>query len=229
MPSSPIDPARERRTWRRFPPEAIEIVHQDKHPVAICEELAALTGKNKRACWDFMARHGIPRPGSVSRQRFDRKRTEELVEYISDHGVQAAALRFGYEAKSLYNLLYRHDHTKMSRDVMTLRELAIHLRMKFTQVRGWVDRGLLKARRHEFRSGGVIYHVDFEELRRFCKKHKDLIITRRSCPSRISFLEEYILAPKHAELLKTRESKREGEAFEREEYLRSPERSQKSA
>ena len=229
MPSSPIDPARERRTWRRFPPEAIEIVHQDKHPVAICEELAALTGKNKRACWDFMARHGIPRPGSVSRQRFDRKRTEELVEYISDHGVQAAALRFGYEAKSLYNLLYRHDNTKMSRDVMTLRELAIHLRMKFTQVRGWVDRGLLKARRHEFRSGGVIYHVDFDELRRFCKKHKDLIITRRSCPSRISFLEEYILAPKHAELLKTRESKREGEAFERGEYLRSPERSQKSA
>ncbi len=229
MPSSPIDPGRERRTWRRFPPEAIEILRQDKHPVAICDELAALTGRDKRACWDFMTRHGISRPGSVSRQRFGRKRTEELVEYISDHGVQAAALRFGYEAKSLYNLLYRHDHTKMSKDMMTLRELAVHLRMKFTQVRGWVDRGLLKARRHEFRSGGVIYLVDFEELRRFCKKHQDLIITRRSSPNRMRFLEECVFAPKHAHLFRSREAKREAEAFERGEYLENPRRSQRSA
>jgi hypothetical protein len=229
MPSSPIDPTPKRRTWRRFPPEAVEIMRQKKHPVAICEELAALTGRNKRACWDFMTSHGIPRPGSVSRRSFGRKRTEELVEYISDHGVQAAALRFGYEAKSLYNLLYRHDHTKMSRDTMTLRDLAVHLRMKFAQVRGWVDRGLLKARRREFRSGGVIYLVDFDELRRFCRKHHDLIITRRSCPSRISFLEEYILAPKHAELLRTRESKREAEAFERGEYLENARHAQRSA
>ena len=128
MPSSPNDPLRERRTWRRFPPEAIEIVRQDKHPVAICDELAALTGRDKRACWDFMTRHGIPRPGSVSRQRFDRKRTEELVEYISDHGVQEAALRFGYEAKSLYNLLYRHDHTKMSKDTHCLQPAVAVLR-----------------------------------------------------------------------------------------------------
>jgi hypothetical protein len=229
MPSSPNDPLRERRTWRRFPPEAIEIVRQDKHPVAICEQLSTLTGRDKRACWDFMTRHGIPRPGSVSRQRFDRKRTEELVEYISDHGVQEAALRFGYEAKSLYNLLYRHDHTKMSKDMMTLRELAVHLRMKFTQVRGWVDRGLLKARRHEFRSGGVIYLVDFEELRRFCKKHQDLIVTRRSSPNRMRFLEECVFAPKHAHLFRSREAKREAEAFERGEYLESPRRSQTSA
>src|SRR5579863_4958796 len=34
MPSfSPIDPAPKRRTWRRFPPEAVEVIRQKKHPV----------------------------------------------------------------------------------------------------------------------------------------------------------------------------------------------------
>jgi hypothetical protein len=33
------------------------------------------------------------------------------------------------------------------------------------------------------------------------------------------FLEEYVLAPKHPELLRTRESKRENGAFDRGEYL----------
>ena len=44
-------------------------------------------------------------------------------------------------------------------------------------------------------------------------------ITRRWPPHRIKFLEEYVFAPKHAELLRTRESKRENEAFDRGEYL----------
>jgi hypothetical protein len=37
-----------------------------------------------------------------------------------------------------------------------------------------------------------------------------------------------VFAPKHAELLRTRESKREAEAYERGEYLQGPERSQSS-
>jgi|GEM_PF-2521025 len=230
MPSSsPVDPTPKRRTWRRFPPEAIEILRQDKHPVAICEELAALTGKNKRACWGFMNRHGIQRPGSASRHKFDRKRTDELVEYISDHGAHAAALRFGYDVKSLYNLLYRQEHTRLSTDAMSLREVCVHLRIRHSQATQWIELGLLKAVPRKSRTGAVSYLIEFDALQKFCKEHRNLLVTRRSSPHRIRFLEEYVFAPKHAELLRTRESKREAEAFERGEYLEDIRHAQRRA
>jgi len=205
MPTSPDDQNPKCRSWRRWPPEALEILRQNKNPVAICEELASLTGKSKRACWTFMTRHGIQRPGSAKRHKFDRKTCDKLVEYISNHGVHAAAEKFGYNTKSLYNLLYRQDHTKMSKNTMTLRQLSVYLRMRFRQVHGWVERGLLRAQRHEFKSGAVSYLVEFKELRRFCKKHPELLLTSRSCPGRIRFLEEFLFAPKRAELLRSRE------------------------
>lgn len=230
MPSSsPIDPTRKGRTWRRFPPEAVEIVRQKKHPVAICAELAALTGRSERACWDFMTQHGIKRPGSVSRHNFDPKKTDQLVEYISDHGVHAAALRFGCNPKSLYNWLYRQEHTHLSRDALSLREVCTHLRIRRSQATQWIELGLLKAVRRESRTGVVSFLIEFDALQKFCKEHRNLLITRRSSPNRIRFLEEFVFAPKHAELLRTRESKREAEAFERGEYLEGTRGSQKSA
>jgi hypothetical protein len=228
MSSFPIDPTRRRRTWRRFPPEAITILRQNKHPVAICEELATLTGRDKRACWDFMTRHGIQRPGSASRYRFDSKKANDLVEYISDHGVQAAALRFGYSDKSLYNLLYRQEHTNLISDALSLREVCTHLRIRHSQATRWIELGLLKAVRRESRTGVISYLIEFDALQKFCKEHRNLLVTRRSSPNRIRFLEEFVFAPKHAELLRTRESKREAEAFERGEYLEDPRRSQRS-
>jgi hypothetical protein len=230
MPSSsPIDPAPKRRPWRRFPPEAVEIIRQKKHPVAICDELAALTGRDKRACWDFMTSHGISRPGSVSRHTFDPNKTDELVDYISDHGVHAAALRFGCNPKSLYNWLYRQEHTHLSRDALSLREVCTHLRIRRSEATRWIEMGLLKAVRRESRTGVVSYLIEFDALQKFCKEHRNLLVTRRSSPNRIRFLEEFVFAPKHAELLRTRDSKREAEAFERGEYLEDPRRSQRSA
>src|SRR6185437_16116340 len=183
MPSSsPIDLTAKRQTWRRFPPEAVEILRQKKHPVAICEELAALTGRDKRACWDFMTRHGIERPGSVHRHNFDPKNTDELVEYISDHGVHAAALRFGCNPKSLYNWLYRQEHTHLSRDALSLREVCTHLRVKHNQATRWIEMGLLKAVRRESSTGVVSYLIEFDALQKFCNEHRNFLITRRSSP-----------------------------------------------
>jgi hypothetical protein len=228
MPTSPDGQNPKRRSWRRWPPEALEILRENKNPVAICEELASLTGKDKRACWTFMTRHGIRRPGSAKRQKFDRQKTDELIEYISDHGVHAAAQRFHYDTKSLYNLLYRREYTKLSKDTITLRQLAMHLRMRFSRLRGWVEQGLLKAQRHEFKSGSVSYRVSLAEIREFCKKHKDLIFTRRTCHNRMRFLQEVIFAPKHADVVDARNSKFERQAFERGEYLENPRGSQTS-
>ena len=225
MPTSPDGQNPKRRSWRRWPPEALEILRENKNPVAICEELASLTGKDKRACWTFMTRHGIKRPGSAKRHKFDREKVDELIEYISDHGVHAAAQRFRYDTKSLYNLLYRQEYTKLSKDTITLRQLSGHLGMRYSKLHGWVKQGLLKAQRHEFKSGSVSYRVSLAEIREFCKKHKDLIFTRRTCHNRMRFLQEVIFAPKHADVVEARQSKNERKAFERGEYLENPKRS----
>ena len=200
MRTSPNGPIPKRRSWRQWPPEALEIVKAKKPPAQLCRELETVSGNDSRACWRFLNKHGIQRPGSATRHKFDRKTCNKLVEYISNHGVHATAQKFGYNTKSLYNLLYRQDNTKMSKNTMTLRQLAMYLRMRFSQVRGWVERGLLKAQRHEFKSGAVSYLVELKELRRFCKKHPNLLLTPRSCPGRISFLEEFVFAPKRAGL-----------------------------
>ena len=229
MPSSPEIAALRHRQWRRWPPEALEIIGQDKSPAALCRELEALTGNDQRACWRFLNKHGISRPGSASRHKFDRRTKEALIEYISDHGVRAAALRFGCDAKSLYNLLYRQERTRMSGESMSLREVCGHLRIRHSQATRWIELGLLRAVPRESRTGSVTYLIEFDALQEFCREHRNLLITRRSSPNRIRFLEEYIFAPKHAALLRTRESKREAEAFERGEYLEDTRRSQKSA
>lgn len=223
------DPAPRRKTWRRWPPEALELVRQNKPPAALCEELLSLTGNDRRACWRFLNKHGIKRPGSGSRRKFDARTSDALVEYISDHGVQEAARRFGYEAKSLYNLLYRQEHTRLSKDAMSLRQVCAYLRVKHSQAARWIESGLLEAVRRESRTGAVTYLIEFQSLQKFCRDHRNLLVTRRSSPNRIRFLEEYIFAPKHAELLRTRESKREAEAFERGEYQERTTPEQKTA
>ncbi len=107
--------------------------------------------------------------------------------------------------------------------------MCAHLRVKYRKASNWVEQGLLKASRYESRTGSVSYLIEFDALQKFCKEHRNLLITRRASPSRIRFLEEYVFAPKHAELLRTRESKREAEAFERGEYLEDTGRSQRTA
>ena len=112
---------------------------------------------------------------------------------------------------------------------MSLREVCANLRIRRSQATRWIELGLLKAVRRESRTGVVSYLIEFDALQKFCKEHRNLLVTHRSSLNRLRFLEEYVFAPKHAELLRTRESKREAEAFERGEYLEDTRGSQRSA
>jgi hypothetical protein len=226
MTNFPTDPVPRRRTWRSWPPEANQIVQQKKKPAALCAELRALTGYDEGACWRFLNKHGIERPGSKSRKHFDQRTVENLIDYMCVNGIKAAAERFGYQYKSLYNLLYRYQHTSLSRDSLTLHEICLHLHVQYSKAVEWIEKGLLKAERQEGKGRRIRYIIEFESLQKFCRSHRHLLITRRSSPVRLKFLEEFVFAPKHADLLRTRESKREGEAFERGEYLEVKERNQ---
>jgi len=101
--------------------------------------------------------------------------------------------------------------------------------VRYSKVMSWIEQGLLQAKREQTRTGRPIYSIEFVALQKFCKEHRNLLITRRWPPQRIRFLEEYVFAPKHADLLRTRESKRENDAFGRGEYLDPDENFQRRA
>jgi hypothetical protein len=203
-----------------WPVEATNIAQKKHHPVRLCEELIALTGYDKAACWRFLKKHGVKRPGSGSRRSFDAKTVESIIEYVSEHGVQAASQRFHCEAKTLYNLIHRQGYAHHGKDLLSLRQICSYFGVRYSKAMSWIERGLLEANRQHTRTGKIVYSIEFEALRKFCKEHRNLLITRRWSPHRIRFLEEYVFAPKHAELLHTRESKRESGAYDRKEYLK---------
>ena len=217
MATKDVPPRKPRRYL--WPEEAVNIAQKKQHPVRLCEELIALTGYDKAACWRFLKKHGVERPGSGSRRTFDPTTVESIIEYVSEHGVRAASQRFHCEAKSLYNLIHRRGYTHYGKDLFSLRQICAHFGVRYSKVMSWIEQGLLKAKREQTRTGRPIYSIEFESLQKFCKEHRNLLITRRWPPQRIRFLEEYVFAPKHAELLRTRESKRENSAFDRGEYL----------
>jgi len=212
-----------------WPAEAASIAQRKQHPVRLCEELKALTGHDKAACWRFLKKHGIERPGSGSRRSFDPTTVESIIEYVSEHSVQAASRRFHCEAKTLYNLIHRRGYTHCGKDLLSLRQICSYFGVRYCKVMSWIEQGLLEVSREQTRTGKVIYSIGFEALQKFCKEHRSLLITRRWSPHRIRFLEEYVFAPKHAELLRTRESKRENGAFDRGEYLDLDENVQRRA
>jgi hypothetical protein len=212
-----------------WPAEAVNIAQKKHHAVRLCEELIALTGYDKAACWRFLKKHGVERPGSGSRRTFDPTTVESIIEYVSEHGVRAASQRFHCEAKTLYNLIHRRGYSHYGKDLLSLRQICSHFCVRYSKVMSWIEQGLLKAKREQTRTGRPIYSIEFEALQKFCKEHRNLLITRRWPPQRIRFLEEYVFAPKHAELLRTRESKRENGAFDRGEYIDPDENFQRRA
>jgi hypothetical protein len=200
------------RMHYRWPAEAESIALRKRNPAALCVELARLTGYNERACWNFLERHGVRRPGSTSRTSFSERLQERIVEYSTDHGIQACSTRFNLPPKAIYNLLYRQEMTSRSRDFFTMREVCRHLSVRESTVLGWIEAGLLAAEQSTRRDGRVVYAFSHEALTKFCKQSRELLLKRRWPERRLEFVREYIFAPKHADLLDSRECKRAREA-----------------
>ena len=68
MATKDVPPGKPRRYL--WPAEAVNIAQKKQHPVRLCEELTALTGYDKAACWRFLKKHGVERPGTGSRRTF---------------------------------------------------------------------------------------------------------------------------------------------------------------
>jgi hypothetical protein len=53
MATKDVPPRKPRRYL--WPEEAVNIAQKKQHPVRLCEELMALTGYDKAACWRFVS------------------------------------------------------------------------------------------------------------------------------------------------------------------------------
>jgi hypothetical protein len=207
-----------------WPEEAKRLVSrslrtQDKgsHAVLLHDQLLQLTGFSDHACWRFLARYGVQRPGSGKRKVWD----EKVVEFVMEHGYEKAAQKFGCTRKALYALMERQGrevgHCSGHYGLNQLRKL---LSVRVDVVKRWINSGLLEAIPVTY-GGKPSFVVSDEQLRKFLSRHAGGMFPRRFPEKRIEFLSNFLYDVKHMDLglLRTRESKKEGEAFRNGEYL----------
>jgi hypothetical protein len=210
-------PPNQRRKRSRWPEGADIVAERSASPAAICAELMRISGNGEKACWRFLEQHGIRRPGSAKRTTYSDQLFERVLEYSAEHGIQATSLKFHLSTKSISNVLYRREQTGLSRDALTLRDLCMFLRVRPKSVLDWVERGWLAAEKHPRNDGRVVHRFHHDAIKRFCNEYRGLLLKRRWPKERLNFCETFIFAPKHAELIEGRESKRERQALQEQE------------
>jgi hypothetical protein len=200
------------------------IAERKASPASICAELMRISGNGEKACWRYLEQHGVRRPGSNTRTTFSDQLFERVLEYSAEHGIQAASSRFNLSPKSISNVLYRREQTGLAHDTLTLRDLCLFLRVRPNTVLGWIEKGWLLAESHVRKDGRVVRRFQHDAVKRFCNQYRAVLLQRRWPKERLNFCESFIFAPKHAELIEGRESKRERQALreqeEREEQQR---------
>ena len=214
MPSRP-----ERKNRYIWPPEAERLVMKalrvpDKKPNAVLlhSHLEELTGFSSAACWRFLQRHGIQRPGSGTRKVWSH---EIMVEFVMEHGYEKAAQKFNCSKKALYSAMQRQQralgHCAGQYGLNQLRRM---LNVRSDMLKSWIDMGRLEATRVEY-AGKPTFVVSNDQLRRFLTREAGNLLTRRFPEKRVEFLSNYLYCENHMNvgLTRTRESKKENDAY----------------
>jgi hypothetical protein len=102
--------------------------------------------------------------------------------------------------------------SKTSADRLSMYALARLLHKRPQVIRKWIVGGELEAE-NEGTDKVPRFMISQENLRSFCKKHRELIDGSRVDRERLKFIFEYIFPRSHQDLLAVRESKKEREAF----------------
>ncbi len=213
--------ARTRNIW---PQEAGRLVRNavaggkaQKNAVLLHEQLQQLTGFSSKVCWSFLERHNVRRPGAGRNKQWEPK----MLDYVLDHGYDRAALRFECSKAKLYGFVRRQGrmagHCGGEFSVDQLRRL---MTVRADTVQWWIGNGLLEATPLIY-GGRQTWRVSSDQLKTFLRSSGKKIIGLHRIPAkRLSFLEEFLYEGKHMalDLLHTRESKKEGDAFRNGEY-----------
>ena len=201
-----------------WPPEAERLVSkalrvQDKKPNAplLHSHLEELTGFSSDACWRFLQRHGIQRPGSGTRKVWSN---EIMVEFVMEHGYEKAAQKFGCSKKALYSAMQRQGRTVGAcSGQYGLNQLRRMLNVRMEMLKRWIDMGCLEATPVTY-GGRSTFVVSNDQLRRFLTREAGTMIARRFPEKRVEFLSNYLFCENHMNvgLPHTRETKKANDA-----------------
>ena len=229
MPSKPQKQSR--YVW---PPEAERLVKKalrdpEKKPNALLlhSHLEQLTAFSSDACWRFLQRHGIQRPGSGTRKVWS---DETMIEFVMEHGYAQAAQKFNCSRKALYSAMQRQGRTLgHCSGQYGLNQLRRLLNVRLDTLRCWINMGRLEATPVLF-GGKPTFVISNDQLRRFLTRESGNLLIRRFPEKRVEFLSEYLFCENHMNvgLPRTRESKKENDAY-REHELRKAVELEKAA
>jgi hypothetical protein len=71
-------------------------------------------------------------------------------------------------------------------------------------VLGWIEKGWLQAESQVRKDGRVVRRFQHDAVKRFCSQYRAVLLQRRWPKERLSFCENFVFAPKHAELIEGR-------------------------
>ena len=207
-------PVQQKRRHCQWPEEASAIAKRGGSAVSLCAELMRLTGYSERACWSFLKRHGVDRPGAKRRVTFTPSVFERVFDCVMNHGHKEASTRFKVDSKTIYNALYRRGLTSRVGDCFTLRDLQMFLRVRPSAILRWVEMGLLKAKIVMRIDGKAVHRFEHGDVVKFCRENMPKLLPRKWPEKRLEFIELIACTPKHADQLATREAKKEHQAYE---------------
>jgi len=202
---------------KRLVAKALRMQDKKPHAVLLHSQLEQLTGFSSAACWRFLQRHGIQRPGSGTRKMWD----PTVVDFVMEHGYERAAQKFGCSKKALYSAMERQQravgHCSGQYGLNQLRQL---LNVRAETLKHWISSGHLEATPETY-GGKPTFVVSDEQLRHFLSREAGNMLPRRFPEKRVEFLSNYLYSEKHMNLglLRTRESKKEGEAYRNGEFV----------
>lgn len=185
------------------------------HAALLHSELQELTHHSSYACWRFLERHGIQRPGSGKRKFWD---SPKIVDFIMDNGYDAAAQKFGRSKQALYSLMQRENRAAgHGSDHFSMNQLRKELNIRVDTIHRWIRDGRLKATAKPY-GNKTVYIVTNEQLLKFLTEEARSLVSSRFPQKRVDFLINYLYNGKHMDfgLLRTRESKKEGDAYRRQ-------------
>lgn len=174
----------------------------------LVQKLMELSGNPRDACLRFLRRLGLVEKRSY--REWTKPEQQRLIELIDRVPVEEAARILRRPAASVRSMLHRLGlGARQSREWFTLSLLAQALHISRDEVERWVSRGWLKCRAVQT-NGLKIRIIDPEDFCEFVKRHGREIVGRRLTYDTLLFVRNYVLPPKHAEILSVRGTYKKG-------------------
>ncbi len=183
---------------------------------ALITAIAQESGFPRWACWRFARRMGVQSKRQI--RPWTPPEEQRLIKLLDLYPINEIARLMRRSHSSIFHKLYRIGaNAKMGQDSFTKYTLATALNVKVSQIEEWISRGWLKA--HERVCGKTVrVTIEAEDFCDFCRKHTKDVVGNRLRKERLEFVYHFAFPPSHADLLPVRDSKKERNAYEEQEF-----------